>query len=158
MYADLRICVQCRGPLQSGGVGTPSARQLLVTYLRPQWRRSVLLAALLCAAIALELANPQILRTFIDSAVGGAEINDLLAIGLLFLLVALATQVVSVAETYVAENVSLTATNALRADLTYHCLGLDPAFLNAHTPGELIERIDGDVSTLANLALVNPPK
>ena len=38
----------------------------------------------------------------------------------------------------------------LRADLTRHCLGLDPDFLNAHTPGELIERIDGDVSTLAN--------
>jgi ATP-binding cassette, subfamily B, bacterial len=127
-----------------------SARALLATYLRPQWRRSVVLTALLFIGIGLELGNPQILRAFIDSAVAGAEINQLLAIGLVFLLVALATQVVMVAETYVAENLGLTATNALRADLTRHCLGLDPDFLNAHTPGELIERIDGDVSTLAN--------
>ena len=89
-----------------------SARALLATYLRPQWRRSVVLTALLFIGIGLELGNPQILRAFIDSAVGGAEINQLLAIGLVFLLVALATQVVTVAETYVAENLGLTATNA----------------------------------------------
>jgi ATP-binding cassette, subfamily B, bacterial len=44
----------------------------------------------------------------------------------------------------------LTATNALRADLTLHLLRLDPDFLNSHTPGELIERVDGDVGLLAN--------
>ena len=54
------------------------------------------------------------------------------------------------AEAYVAQNVGLTATNRLRADLTRHCLRLDPAFHNAHTPGELIERVDGDVATLGN--------
>jgi len=127
-----------------------STRAFLRAYLRPQARRVAVLAALLCATIGLELANPQILRAFIDSAVGGADVDGLFAIGLLFLLVALATQAATIAETYVAENVGLTATNALRADLTQHCLGLDPDFLNAHTPGELIERIDGDVSTLAN--------
>jgi len=127
-----------------------STRAFLRAYLRPQARRVAALAALLCATIGLELANPQILRAFIDSAVGGADVDGLFAIGLLFLLVALATQAATIAETYVAENVGLTATNALRADLTQHCLGLDPDFLNAHTPGELIERIDGDVSTLAN--------
>src|SRR5205085_8691192 len=63
---------------------------------------------------------------------------------------AVAAQAVSIAETYVAENVGLTATNALRADLTLHCLRLDADFLNRHTPGELIERVDGDVATLAN--------
>ena len=54
------------------------------------------------------------------------------------------------ATTYVGEDVSWTATNALRADLTQHCLRLDMDFHNARTPGELIERIDGDASELAN--------
>ncbi|RLT34333.1 MAG: ABC transporter ATP-binding protein [Chloroflexi bacterium] len=40
------------------------------------------------------------------------------------------------------------ATNALRADLALHCLRLDMAFYNSHTPGELIERVDGDMSGL----------
>jgi len=55
----------------------------------------------------------------------------------------------AVAETYAAEHVSWAATNALRADLLAHLLRLDATFHTAHTPGELIERTDGDVATLA---------
>jgi ATP-binding cassette subfamily B protein len=40
--------------------------------------------------------------------------------------------------------------NALRADLALHCLHLDMSFHKTHTPGELIERIDSDVTRLAN--------
>ena len=40
--------------------------------------------------------------------------------------------------------------NALRADLTLHLLRLDLGFHNSKTPGELIERTDGDISTMAN--------
>ncbi len=62
---------------------------------------------------------------------------------------ALVGQGLAVVETYVAENVSWAATNELRADLVAHLLRLDATFHTAHTPGELIERVDGDVSTLA---------
>ncbi len=124
---------------------------VLAKYLGPQWGRALVLACLMLATIGLELANPQILRTFIDSATGSAGMDQLVGIGLVFLVVTLATQAVSIAETYVAENVGLTATNALRADLTLHVLRFDSDFLNSHTPGELIERIDGDVGTLANV-------
>ena len=109
------------------------------------------MALLVLAAIAVELANPQILRLFIDSATTGAPMDVLVTIAVVFLVVALAAQVVAIAETYVAENVGLVATNALRADLTLHCLRLDADFHVSHTPGELIERVDGDVGTLANV-------
>jgi ATP-binding cassette subfamily B protein len=128
----------------------PPTWRVLSRYLRPQWPRTLTLAALLFAAIGLELANPQILRVFIDSATQDAQMDRLIGIALVFLLVAIAAQVIAIAETYVAENVGLIATNALRADLTLHCLRLDPDFHNSHTPGELIERVDGDVNTLAN--------
>jgi ATP-binding cassette subfamily B protein len=128
----------------------PTTWGLLSHYLRPQWTRSLVLACLLFAAIGLELANPQILRVFIDQATQGAQLDRLIGIALLFLAVALAAQVIAIVETYVAENVGLIATNALRADLTLHCLRLDPDFHSSHTPGELIERVDGDVNTLAH--------
>jgi ATP-binding cassette subfamily B protein/ATP-binding cassette subfamily C protein len=64
--------------------------------------------------------------------------------------VAVVDQGLAVAATYFSENVAWTATNALRLDLTVHCLKLDYSFHKAHTPGELIERIDGDVNTLPN--------
>jgi ABC-type multidrug transport system fused ATPase/permease subunit len=37
----------------------------------------------------------------------------------------------------------------LRVDLTLHCLRLDMSFHKARTPGEMIERIDGDVNALS---------
>src|SRR5919199_4115889 len=123
---------------------------LLSAYLRPQGGRVALLGALLAAGLGLELANPWILREFIDRALAGAPLSSLTLVALAFLGVALASQLITVAETYVAENVGLTATNRLRSDLTLHALHLDPSFHSAHTPGELIERVDGDVATLGN--------
>jgi ABC-type multidrug transport system fused ATPase/permease subunit len=123
---------------------------LLSTYLRPQWRRVALLSAVLLCNIGLQLLNPQILRGFIDTAQAGGAQQRLILIALLFLGVALLIQLLSIAETYLAENVGWTATNSLRADLTLHCLHLDPDFHAAHTPGAMIERIDGDVTALGN--------
>ncbi len=71
-------------------------------------------------------------------------------IAVLYLAIALLIQGVGLAEKYMAENLGWLATNALRADLTEHCLRLDLSFHNARTPGELIERLDGDVTVLAN--------
>ena len=52
------------------------------------------------------------------------------------------------ADSYLATDIGLTATNQLRADLALHMLRLDMSFHNQHTPGELIERVDGDVGRL----------
>jgi ABC-type multidrug transport system fused ATPase/permease subunit len=50
---------------------------------------------------------------------------------------------------YASADLGWAATNRLRLDLAAHCLGLDMSFHKLRTPGELIERIDGDVSSLA---------
>ncbi|MCL5999387.1 MAG: ABC transporter ATP-binding protein/permease [Chloroflexi bacterium] len=123
---------------------------LLVGYLRPQRNRAVLLGLLLLCSISLQLINPQILRYFIDTATTKGATGSLALAAVLFILIALGQQVVAVSATYVSENVAWTATNKLRSDLAQHCLSLDMSFHNAHTPGELIERIDGDVAALAN--------
>lgn len=123
---------------------------LLRSYLKPQWPRASLLAVLLLARIGLQLVNPQIMRFFIDTAMAGGALRTLLNAGVLFLGVALANQALSVATTYLGQDVAWAATNALRLDLTLHCLKLDQSFHKAHTPGELLERIDGDVNSLAN--------
>ncbi|HEY8743734.1 MAG TPA: ABC transporter ATP-binding protein, partial [Chloroflexota bacterium] len=109
-----------------------------------------MLAGLLLTNIALQLINPQFLRAFIDGAQAAAPLHTLFAAALAYLGVAVLSQISSVAETYLAEQVGWIATNRLRADLTLHCLSLDMAFHKQHTPGELIERVDGDISALAN--------
>ena len=107
------------------------------------------LAGLLLTNIALRLINPQIVRDFIDQAQAREAAQGLIRMALIFLGLALVQQGVSVAASYVGEIVAWTTTNALRVDLTRHCLGLDLSFHNNHTPGEMIERIDGDTNNLA---------
>src|SRR6185436_17403764 len=118
-------------------------------YVAPQWRGTALLALLLLASIALELVGPQLLRAFIDSAIGGAALESLATLALAYVGVALITQLLIAGSQYVGESLGWSATNALRADLALHCLQLDLSFHKARTTGELIERIDGDVTALA---------
>jgi ATP-binding cassette, subfamily B, bacterial len=124
-------------------------RDLVATYLRPHGSRLALLALLLVAGIALELANPQLARTFVDHAEAGAPTSTLVRTAGAFLAIALLTQVATVAETYVAEDLGWRTTNAMRIDLTRHLLTLDDSFHAEHGAGELIERVDGDVSAIA---------
>ncbi|MCG8352191.1 MAG: ABC transporter ATP-binding protein, partial [Chloroflexales bacterium] len=93
---------------------------------------------------------PQIVRLFIDQAQAGAPVDTLIRAAGLFLALRLLGQVLSVLTSYVSSKVSWRATNRMRTDLTKHCLSLDMAFHPACTPGELFERIDGDVQQLAN--------
>ena len=125
--------------------------RLLVTYLKPRWLSVALLTILLMSNIALQLINPQVIRRFIDSAQAGSPLSVLLLDAGLFIAIAFIQRAVAFSSTYTAENLGWTTTNALRADLALHCLRLDMSFHKTHTPGELIERIDSDVTTLANL-------
>jgi len=131
-------------------VSVDSYRALLAAYLRPRWGGVLVLSLLLLAGVGLELASPQIARYFIDTAVAGGALETLALAAGAYMGVALLAQVVTFGETYAAEQVGWGATNQLRLDLVRHALGLDMAFHDAHTPGELIERIDGDVTQLAN--------
>jgi ABC-type multidrug transport system fused ATPase/permease subunit len=125
---------------------------MLTVYLRPQIGRVVLLATLLLGGIGLQLAAPQLLRRFIDAVTTHghtATLGRLWALAGLFLTATLAGQAARICATGLSEQVGWAATNRLRHDLAGHVLRLDLAFHNARTPGELIERLDGDVTALA---------
>ena len=122
---------------------------LLSDHIRPQKGRFILLTALLLGSIGLRILAPQIMREFIDSALAGDALNTLVRMALLFIAVALVQQAVSVGVSYLGEVVAWTATNDLRAELAEQALHLDMHFHNDRSPGELIERIDGDVTELA---------
>lgn len=110
----------------------------------------LLLAVLMLGALAMQLATPQIVRLFLDGAREGSPVADLTRLALIFLAVVISGQLVNSLGRYAGEDVGWTATNALRTDLVKHCLRLDMSFHKQHAPGELIERIDGDVNLLSN--------
>jgi len=109
-----------------------------------------LLAVLVLSSTALQVVNPQIVRTFVDGVARGDEGEKLLYAALAFLGIALLQQAVAVSASYAGQNLAWRIVNALRIELNRHCLRLAMRFHNEHTPGELIERIDGDVGQLAD--------
>lgn len=118
------------------------------TYLKPLKLKATLLAFLLVSGVVFQLINPQLLGNFIDGVQAKNSLVDLAHIALLFLGVVLVSQVLSALSAYVAEDVGWAAINKLRSDLTRHCLNLDLSFHYAHTPGELIARIESDITDL----------
>ena len=122
---------------------------LLSDHIRPQMGRFILLGVLMFCSIGLRILAPLIMRKFIDSALAGVALQTLSWTAVAFIGIALIQQAVAVSVTYLGENVAWTATNDLRSELAEHALHLDMKFHNDHTPGELIERIDGDVTELA---------
>ena len=69
---------------------------------------------------------------------------------MLFLIVAVATQLITMAVAWFATVTAWHTTNDIRIDLARHVLGLDHEFHRQHTPGELIQRVDGDVTSVSD--------
>jgi ABC-type multidrug transport system fused ATPase/permease subunit len=124
--------------------------RLLYDYLRRQKVRVLALTITMFTGIGLKLVGPQLVRTFLDRAIDGAASGDLIPLAVWFMAIAVLQQFFSVVATYLAEQVGWTATNEMRADLASHVLDLDMGFHKEHTPGEMIERIDGDVTAQAD--------
>ncbi|HEY1752522.1 MAG TPA: ABC transporter ATP-binding protein [Caulobacteraceae bacterium] len=127
---------------------------LLWRYLRPQGARVAMLALCLLGGVALQIVAPQMTSRFIDLVArfgAAAPARRLWSLAGLFIAATLIGQLVRLAGSYFSASVGWNAANRLREDLARHCLALDMSFHNARTPGELIERVDGDVSSLASV-------
>ena len=122
--------------------------ELFRRYIVPQLPFVVTLGMLLFVSLGLQLALPLIVRHFIDEAQRGASVEALSASAVAFIAIAVVQQFVQVFATYFSERVGWTATNNIREDLAEHALSLDMSYHNDRTPGEMIERVDGDPNEL----------
>ena len=137
---------------------TTSRRRALTALIRPDSRRWAVLGALIAAASAGALAGPLIVRRIVDEATEGTTAGDIVRLGVLFLVVAIITQVLNVVVVRSATVAAWRITNGLRLDITRHVLSLDHEFHRKHTPGELIQRVDGDVTNVSNFLSQVVPK
>ncbi|HKX29841.1 MAG TPA: ABC transporter ATP-binding protein [Blastocatellia bacterium] len=124
--------------------------RLLTRYLRPCAFRVGLLGLCLLGSTGLQLFIPQLIRSFIDLAVAGGAMNKLMHLALLYLGLSILNQLFSASSAYLSAEIGWSATNQLRADLFRHTLDLDMAYHQGRLPGEMIERIDGDVGSISN--------
>ncbi|MDP7361202.1 MAG: ABC transporter ATP-binding protein [Candidatus Latescibacteria bacterium] len=118
--------------------------------MRPHRRRVALLALFIFGYIGVRLAFPQIARFFIDTALDDGPLESLMWAAAFYLIVGVGRQFFFLGSSYLGQDVGWRTTNRMRDELAKHCLHLDMGFHSAHTPGELVERVDGDTTALSN--------
>ena len=130
-----------------------AVRDRVLRHLRPSARATVLLLAVVAATTALPLFAPQLTRTFVDGAIAGEPISWLTMVAVGYLVVAVFGQGFRLLTAWLASRLAWEGTNRLREDLAEHALDLDMSFHGKRTPGEMIERVDGDVVALAEFVV-----
>ena len=140
----------------SAPADAPDARgsdvALLVGYLRPERARVAALSAVLVVAMLSPVAGPVLLGTAIDRAIDGRPTAELVVPGLAFLVVTLGGDILQVVVTWSSVRLAWRVGNRLRLDLARHALGLDLEWHGRHSPGELIERLDGDIEAIVKFS------
>lgn len=121
-----------------------------MALLAPDQGRWFGLGALVTVTAAVALAGPLIVRRIVDDATNGTTTARVVSLALGFLAVAVANQLGAVAVAWTATVAAWRTTTDLRLSMTRHVLGLDHEFHRTHTPGELIQRVDGDVTSVSD--------
>ncbi|MCO1660808.1 ABC transporter ATP-binding protein [Pseudonocardia humida] len=125
---------------------------LVAVLARGRLARILGMAALLVVSAAIPLVGPQLMRVFIDEAAAGRPVTLLVAVAGGYVAVSFVQQTLRVLVTSASTHLTWAATNELREKVARHILGLDLSFHERHSPGELIERADGDVTALTSFA------
>jgi ABC-type multidrug transport system fused ATPase/permease subunit len=104
---------------------------------------------MIVAMVALDLAGPILLARAIDAAVDGSGIDRIVQLAIWFLGVAVGAQVLSATTTYLGARIGWTIANDLRVTAARHLTRLDLDYHTSTNPGTLIERVDGDITAIA---------
>ena len=105
---------------------------------------------LLAIGSALALGGPLVVRRIVDQASAGTTSADIMRLAIVYLVIAVTAQAITVAVSWFATITAWRTTNQIRLRLARHVLGLDHEFHRQHTPGELIQRVDGDVTSVSD--------
>ena len=132
--------------------------RLLLDLIRPDLSRWLGLGLFVAVGAGLNLIGPLIIGRIVDRSIEGAEVSEISRLALWFLVVAVIVQVMAVIGIQLSAVAAWKTTNQIRLELVRHVLSLDHEFHRSHTPGELIQRVDGDVTAVSDFLSKVVPK
>lgn len=114
-------------------------------------RRGIVAAvvALSAGAAAVDLFVPLLIRRFIDDASADAATSVLVGLAVVFLVASVVGQLLGLGSAWIGARLGWAVTNDLRVLGTRHATLLDLDFHAETPPGTLIERLDGDMTAVA---------
>lgn len=122
--------------------------QFLAALIRPQRRSIAIFAAVLVAATTVPLAAAVLLARFVRLAGDGAAASELVQTAVAYAGLGLISSGMSVLVTWRANITAWSITNDLRYQLTNDVLRADLSFHRDRTPGELVTRVDADITSM----------
>src|SRR5262245_38922799 len=124
------------------------AARLLAATLRTEAKPLAGVLAVLGASMVLRLSLPLLLGRFADDALAGEPVDALTRLAMVYVVVALVSEALGLGVVWGSVRLSWRAGNRLRERLSAHALRLEQSWHGRHSPGQLIERIDGDVEAM----------
>jgi ABC-type multidrug transport system fused ATPase/permease subunit len=127
---------------------TGSPWRFLSSLMRPQWRALAVFGAVLAAATAIPLATSLLLSRFVRLAVKDAPGSQLAKLAIAYTVLGFLASGMTILVTWRATIAAWSITNSLRHDLAEYVLKADLGFHRDRTPGELVTRVDADITSM----------
>ena len=134
-----------------GGAGIARYVTLLRAHARGRPAVFAVMVAALMAGAAVQVASPLVVRAFLDLAHAGAATGRLAGVAALFIGGAVAGAALEIVRSHAGAVLAWQAMNDLRRRLYRHAIDLGHSFFARSAPGNLLERVDGDVAKLRRL-------
>lgn len=139
------------GPQPSPVADWGSYRKLL-PYIRPYWRGLLLVLAISLLSTALGLAQPYLSKLMIDQALLRRDMGALLLIAGIMVVVTVLGFGVNILASYRYVRLSAAMLYDIRAALLRHLQTLSPRFYASFRLGDLVSRMNSDVSDVQRVA------
>jgi len=151
----LRITLNGCSSLSTGRGSEPRGGETLVAvtlrifrYLRPYWRRVVLLYLALFAALGLQLTIPMVIARAIDDGIVGRDTGFLMRSALLIVGLTMLQGVFTYARSYLVQSAAERVAYDMRNELYAHLQRLTFSFYDQSQTGQLMSRATEDINNI----------
>ena len=152
-YAGGHAETASRGGGVTDAAGNPRGLLLWVWrgYLSKHWR--LLLVAMVFMALegAMFGALSYMMKPMFDQIFVGGNADAIVWVGLIFFSIFLVRALASIVQKVLLTRISQLSVANIRQDLLAHLMVLDPAYHQTHSPGYLMQRVEGDVDAISKV-------
>lgn len=121
-------------------------------YIRPYWRQLVLVLLISAVSTLMGLAQPYLSKLLIDDALMQRDMNALIVISGVMIVLSLLGFAVNILASYRYVSLSARMLFDIRSELLRHLQTLSPRFYSSFRLGDLVSRINTDVSDVQRVA------
>ncbi|MBS3940930.1 MAG: ABC transporter ATP-binding protein [Actinobacteria bacterium] len=125
--------------------------RLIGSFLAPHRRAMAGFSLLVVLAGTLPLAGPLLLGAIADGVTSDAAVGHLVLLAAGLGLVGILANGADLTVTWLGARLAWRAANELRVKVAAHALALGPAWHGRTTPGEVVDRVDGDATRVGEL-------